>query len=147
MKMTSPSDEIYAMLIRKGKAFDEFLAVTGLLRHALENEDLTAVNKFIKRREELIPIIDEIGCRISLCRQKVKPDRDSVLVQQVAKMSETLSESLKKIISVNQECNAIAASRYEALKKEMATIHQNEEGLHVYAGKTQGIPKFLSVRT
>jgi hypothetical protein len=62
-------------------------------------------------------------------------------------MSEKLSERLKKIISANQECNTVAASRCEALKKEMATIHQSEEGLHVYAGKTQGIPKFLSVLT
>jgi hypothetical protein len=135
------------MLLQKSNAFDEFLSVTGLLQHALESVDLTAMNQFIKRREELISVIDEIDCRIRLRRQKCKSDRDSVLVQQVAKMSETISERLKKIISVNQECNAIAASRCEALKKEMATIHQNEEGLYVYAGKTQGIPKFLSVRT
>jgi hypothetical protein len=145
--MTSPSDDIYTRLIQKSKAVDEFLSATKHLQHALESDDLAAVTQSIKCREELMPVIDEIDHRISVCRQKDKPDRDPLLVQQAVKISENLSEKLKKIISANQECNTIAAIRCEALKKEMATIHQSEEGLHVYAGKTQGIPKFLSVRT
>jgi hypothetical protein len=147
MNTTSSLDEVYSMMLQKSKTFDEFLSATELLQHALESDDLTAVNRFIKCREELIPVIDEIDRRINLCRQKSKPDQDPVLVQQVAKMSENLSDKLNKIISVNQVCHAITASRCEALKKEMATIHRNEEGFHVYAGKAQGIPKFLSVRT
>ena len=147
MKTTSPSDEIYSILLQKSKAIDEFLSTTEHLQHALESNDLTAVNQFIKRREDLIQIIDEIDCRINFYRQKYNPDQGLVFVQRMAKMTENHGEKLKKIISANQECNTIAASRCEALKKEMATIHQNEEGLHVYAGKTQRMPKFLSVRT
>jgi hypothetical protein len=143
MKMTSPSDEIYAMLDRKKKAFDEFLSVTGLLSHALENEDLEAVNRFIERRDELTPIIDEIELYI----KQVQSDQGPVLDQRMTEISKSLYKRLMQIISVNQECNAIAASRCEVLKKEMATVHQNEEGLHVYAGKTGRMPKFLSVRT
>jgi hypothetical protein len=147
MNVMSSLDEINGMLVQKGKAVDEFLSATKHLQHALESDDLAAVTQSIKRREELMPVIDEIDQRISLCRQKDKPDRDPLLVQQVVKMSEKLSGRLKEIISANQECNTIAASRCEALNKEMATVHQSEEGLHVYAGRTQGMPKFLSVRT
>jgi tetrahydromethanopterin S-methyltransferase subunit A len=146
MRAMSPSDEINAMLIRKEKAVGEFLSATKLLQQALESDDQAAVTRSIKRREELMPVIDEIDHRISLCRQKDEVDRDPLVVQQVAKTTENLSEKLKKIVSANQQCHTLAASRCEALKKEMATIHQSEEGLHVYAGKTQGIPKFLSVR-
>jgi uncharacterized protein YggL (DUF469 family) len=147
MITTSASDEIYSILLQKSKVIDEFLSTTEHLQHALESNDLTAVNQFIKRREDLIQIIDEIDCRINFYRQKYNPDQGLVFVQRMAKMNENHSEKLKKIIPANQKCNTIAASRCESLKKEMATIHQNEEGLHVYAGKTQRMPKFLSVRT
>lgn len=141
--MINPSDEIYTMLVRKRKVFDEFLSVTGLLRHALEDEDLVAVNRLIERRDELIPIIDDINNNI----RQGQADRGSFVDERMREVSECLYERLMQITAVNQECNTIAASRCEDLKKEMATVHQNEEGLHVYAGKTQGIPKFLSVRT
>jgi hypothetical protein len=143
----SPSDDIYAILIQKRKAFDEFESITGLLRHALESEDLTAVNRFIERRDELIPIIDEIDCHIRGYRQKDQPDQGPVLDQGMTEMSERFYERLMQIISINQECNAIAASLCDVLKKKMATVHKNEEGLHVYAAKTQGIPKFLNIHT
>ena len=100
MKMTSPADDIYSILIQKSKAFDEFLSATGLLQHSLESDDLTAMNQFIKRREDLIQIIDEIDHRINLYRQKNNPDQDLAIVQRMAKITENHSEKLKKIISV-----------------------------------------------
>lgn len=147
MKMTSPSDELYAILVRKGKAFDEFLSATGLLQHALESDDLAAVNRFIRRREELMLAVDEIDCLINRSAQKVRPDQDQVFSQRMTKMSEALHEKLRRMVSANQKCDAIATSRCEGLKKELAAVYKNEEGLHVYGAKTQGAPKFMDIRT
>jgi hypothetical protein len=147
MKTANPADEIYAMLLQKSKAIDEFLSTTGLLQHALESDDLTAAEQFIKRRDKLIAAIDEIDRLISRCRQENRRVQSQVIIQRGTEMSENLCEKLRQIISVNQTCKTIAAIRREGIKKELAVLYKHGEGLHVYAAKAQGLPRFLNTHT
>jgi hypothetical protein len=147
MKTANPTDEIYAILLQKSMAIDEFLSATGLLQHALESDDLIAVEQFIKRRDELMAAIDEIDRLISRCRQENQRVQSQVIIRRVTEMSENLCGKLKQIISVNQACRTIASSRREVLKKELAAVYKHGKGLHVYAAKAQGLPRFLNIHT
>jgi hypothetical protein len=145
--MDSPIDEPYTILEQKLQAYDAFHAATGLLKQALESDDMTAVCRFIKSREALIAHIDGLDRRFNHQQQSVLSRHDPAIMRRRAKISADLGERLKEILSANQACDAIAAGRCEVLKRDLATIRKNEDGLHVYAGKAQGTPKFLSIRT
>ena len=147
MKTANPADEIYSMLLQKSKAIDEFLSTTVHLQHALESDDLITVEQFIKRRDELMVAIDEIDRLISRCRQENQRVLGHGIIQRVMVMSENLCGKLRQIISVDQACRTIAASRCEVLKKELAAVYTHGEGLHIYAAKTQGLPRFLNIHT
>lgn len=145
--MSSPIDETGAILEQKLQACDEFLSATALLRQALEGDDLEEVFRFIQSREALIAQIDALDRLFNHQKQSVLSRHDPDALRRTAEISAEITERLREILSANQACAAIAAGRREVLKKDLAAMQQNEEGLHVYAGKAQGSPKFLSVRT
>ena len=145
--MSSPEDEAVTLLERKKQAYDEFLAATVLLRQALESDDMADVFRFIESREALITQIVELDRRFNRQQQSVPSRHDPATLRRTAMISADLGERLREITSANQACDAIAAGRCEILRKDLAIMRQNEDGLHVYAAKAQGTPKFLSVRT
>jgi hypothetical protein len=145
--MSSPIDEQYAILEQKLQAYDEFHAATGLLKQALESDEMTTVGRVIKRREAIIAHIDGLDRRLNRQQQSGLSRQDPAMLRRLTKMSADLGERLKQILSANQACDAVAAGRCEVLKKDLAAIRQNEDGLQVYFRKTQGAPKFLSVKT
>jgi len=145
--MVSHTEEINAILERKKLAYDAFVSATALLRQALEGDDIEEVFRFIENREALIAQIDELDRRLKRQQQSVLSRHDPAILQRRAEISAELNEMLKEILSANQACDVIASGRCEVLKKDLAAMRQNEDGLHVYAGKAQGAPKFLSVRT
>ncbi len=147
MKTTSPAEELFGMLVEKGRAYDEFQSVTELLKKAVETEEIGAVNQFIKCREELIEEIDDIDGRIKCHWQSVPLEQRSTVARRVARISDDLFSKLRLINSTNLDCTATAALRCEALRNDLTVINQQKEGLQGYVGKTQRIPKFLSVRT
>jgi hypothetical protein len=65
----------------------------------------------------------------------------------MGKLPEEFGRMLKQIISANQACDTIAASKCEATRKELMNLRQTEEGLQGYAQKTERIPKFLNLHT
>ncbi|MBA4397181.1 MAG: hypothetical protein C0394_07350 [Syntrophus sp. (in: bacteria)] len=145
--MSSHVDEALTLLEQKKQAYDEFLAATKLLRQALESDDMADVFRFIERREALITQIVELDRRRNHHLQSVTYRHDAAILRRTAIISAELGERLREIISANQACDAVAAGRYEILRKDLAIMRQNEDGRHVYAGNAQGSPKFLSVRT
>ncbi|MCL5807306.1 MAG: flagellar protein FlgN [Deltaproteobacteria bacterium] len=147
MKTASPAEEIFAMLVEKGKAYDEFLSVTELLKNAIETEEMEEVDRFIKCREELIGEIDGLDRRISRYQHSIPLDQRSAIFQRVASMSDDLGGKLRQINSTNQVCTAIAARSCEALRNDLTVINQQRQGIQGYVDKTQRIPKFLSVRS
>ena len=147
MKTTSPAEEIFAILVEKSKAYDEFQSATRFLKKAIETEEMEAVNQLIKRREELIGDIDGLDRRINRYWHSVPLDQRPAIIRRVARISDDLGGKLRQINSANQDCTAIAAHSCKVLRNNLMVINQEKEGLQGYAGMTQRIPKFLSVRT
>lgn len=147
MKTTSPAEEIYAMLLGKSKAYDEFQSATGLLKKAIETEEMGSVNQFINRREKLIGDIDGLDRQINCYWQSVPFDQRPAIIRRVARISGDFDSKLRQINSVNQDCTAIAARSCESLRNDLMVINQKKEGLQGYVGMAKRIPKFLSVQT
>lgn len=130
------------MLEKKVKACEDFLSVTMLLKEALENEEMTAVNQLIKRREELIRLIDGLGSRSGRDRQAGLLGKS----RRATELVKVLHRVLLRIISANRECDAIAAGRCDGLKKELTILHRKEEGLQGYARGVQRPSRFFDAR-
>ncbi|MFH1081599.1 MAG: flagellar export chaperone FlgN [Pseudomonadota bacterium] len=140
--MTNPVNEIHHILKQKLEACNDFLSATNLLEEALEKEEMTTVDRLIGRREELMRVIESIDRRLGRYQREYPFDR----TPPAAKVSEDINRVLKQIISVNQECNAVAAGRYESLKEDLMIIRQKEAGFHGYSRATR-MRKFLDIRT
>jgi len=147
MEGINPTEELSETLAEKGRAYDEFLSVTGFLKEAVETEEIDAVNRFIKQRDEIIRHINEIDRRIKRYWHSVPLDQRSAVIRRVTRVLDDLYGKLRRINAINQDCAAMAVRSCDALKKEMVSINQKKEGLQGYAGITQRIPKFVSVRT
>jgi len=130
-------------LKQKLKACNDFFSATGLLKEALDKKDPEAVNGMIRRREELKQIIDSLDRRIVRFRRQGSVYR----TQATAKIFRELEMILKKIMSVNQDCAAVAADKCDALKKDLAIVRQTEAGVHGYACGAQRVQKFLDIET
>lgn len=147
METIHPAEELSAILVEKGKAYDEFESATHLLKKAIETEEIEAVNRFIKCREEMIGKIDELDGRIKRYWHSVPPNQRSAISRRVANVLDDLDGKLVRINSTNQDCTAIAARSCTALQSDLTAINQTKEGLQKYAGTKQRIPKFFSMRT
>ena len=133
---------MYHMLEKKVKACEDFLSATLLLKEALETEKMTAADHLIKRRQELIRVIDGMDRRIGHYRHAGPPDKNKRRVI----LSEDLKRVLKQIISANHDCDAIAAGRCEGLRKEIISIRLKEEGFHGYSRSKEKTQKFLNIQ-
>ncbi|MCX5855197.1 MAG: hypothetical protein NTZ24_11645 [Deltaproteobacteria bacterium] len=145
--MKKHNDEVVTVLTQKLQACNDFLTATLNLKKAFEDDEAQAVTDLIKRREELIGLIDHLDHWIDRYRQADAFDANTATTGEMVKIAEELHERLRQIDSTNRECEVIAAGRYEALRKEMAIINRNEEALQGYAAHRQRIPKFLSIQT
>lgn len=140
-------DEIVTILTQKLRACDDFLTVTLNLKKAFEDDEVSAATDIIKRREDLIGLINDLDHRIARYRQADAFDENAAATGEIAIIAKTLHKRLRQIDSTNRECEMIAAGRYGELRKEMAIINRNEDGLQGYAPHRQRIPKFLNIRT
>jgi hypothetical protein len=140
--MTNYPNDMYHMLEKKVKACEDFLSATLLLKEALETEKMTAADHLIKRRQELIRVIDGMDRRIGHYRHAGPPDKNKRRVI----LSEDLKRVLKQIISANHDCDAIAAGRCEGLRKEIISIRLKEEGFHGYSRSKEKTQKFLNIQ-
>jgi hypothetical protein len=147
-KMThNRSDEIKRILERKNGAYAEFLSATLLLEKALEAEGMEEVNRLIERRTGLIGEIDGLDREIVRCQKEGPHDQPDETVWSKMAVSEDLGDKLRRILSANRDCHAIAAGRLSALREELLSLHETEEGLRGYIRHAEQIPKFLNVRT
>jgi len=145
--MINQLNDLGHSLERKLKVYGEFLEATLLLQEALEKEEMAAVAQLLTRREELIMDIDGLDRRINRYRQEGLFDRSSEITQRMGKLPEEIGRALKQIVSANQACDTIAASRCEATRKELMILSQEGKCLRGYAHKTEQIPKFLNLHT
>ncbi len=141
--MTNHANDLDEILEEKVTACDDFLSATLLLKAALESEEMTAVDRLLGRRQELIGVIDGVDRRIGQCRHAIPPEQK----RRIRLLSEDLKRILQQIMSANGACDAIASSRCEGLRNEMIGINRKEEGLQGYARGAQRTPKFLNIRT
>ncbi len=141
--MTSHPHDMGQILEEKVRACEEFLSATLLLKTALETEEMTAVDRLMERRQELIGIIDGIDRRMSTAGQGGAPAPD----RRTATRSEEIKGILRQILSVNRDCDAIASDRCGALREAMVSINRQEEGLQGYARGTKRKPTFLNIQT
>jgi hypothetical protein len=145
--MVDHVDDLHDSLERKLTAYGEFLEATLLLQEALEKEEMASVKQLLTRREELIRDIDGLDRRINRHRPEGLIAPSSAITRRMGKLPEEFGRMLKQIISANQACDTIAASKCEATRKELMNLRQTEEGLQGYAQKTERIPKFLNLHT
>ncbi|MHB8770839.1 MAG: hypothetical protein ACYC7J_07585 [Syntrophales bacterium] len=145
--MTRHREEIAAILVRKLRAYEEFQAVTGLLRTALESEETATVDRCVECREELMRQIEGLDRRIDHQRRSAPADQRRAIDGLLTDMSGKLGEKLKEIITADHDCSAFAAARCEEMRKELAAVRHQKEGFHGYASQSSRPPKFLNVRT
>ena len=145
--MARHTEEISALLTRKLRTYEEFQVVTGLLRTALEGEEKAEVHRCVERREELIREIEGLDRRIDHHRRSAPFEHGPVVMQLLNDMSGKLGERLKGIITIDQDCTALAEQRREETRKELAAVRNQKAGFRGYAVKSPRTPKFLNVRT
>ena len=145
--MDGSMDTICATLEQKLRTYIAFHEATELLQQALENDEMETAAHLIGRREVFMSEIDGLDGRLNDQRQLISPRGDPASVREMARLSADLDETLKRILSANQTCDAIAAGRREALRKDLAAIQRQGGGVHAYVHKATGRPKFLNVKT
>jgi hypothetical protein len=145
--MANHLDDMDQALQQKLESYEDFLSATLLLKKVLETEEMTAVNRLIKRREELIGIIDGLDRRFGLYLQTFPPDHRPVIGERMSKISEALGKTLERILSADQDCRILAAGKCEAIRNDLIVIRHKKEGLQGYAAKTERMIQFLDMRT
>jgi hypothetical protein len=141
--MMYDTNDIAPLLEKKIAACEDFLSATLLLKAALETEEMTTVDHLIGRRQELIRVIDEMDRRATPDRLAGPPDQRRRMVV----LSEELKRVLQQILSANQVCEAITASRCEEFRNDLMNVRRREEGIHGYLHSKEKTPKFLNIRT
>lgn len=136
-----------AALEKKLRACDGFLASTLKLKETLEKEDGQAVAELLKRRSEIIATIDGLDRRIAGYLRSSSPDRSSIALPEMGKITGEINKRLRQAAIVNQECEALAAGRRQELRSELATVSREAEGLRGYAQRGGKPPKFLNIKT
>jgi hypothetical protein len=145
--VTGYRDEVTMILDEMRGAYEEFLVATTGLRSALESDEAPEANTFIERREVLIRTIDDLDRRVRKLRLPTSPDQNPTATHHRATMARAIGEKLKAIISVNQQCDALAANGRERARQDLMRTRQQGAGLHGYAPKRQRSPRFLNVQT
>ena len=135
------------ILKRKMQACEEVLSATLYLKKALENGEEAAVLSLIRRRDDLISVINELDRCMARSPHPGFLDERSAVTDPAKRPSEILIERLRKIMAMNQECEALASAACEALRKDLVGIRRQEEGLRGYAHPGQRTPKFLNINT
>jgi len=138
--------EMITALRKKLKASEDFLACTLKLKDALEKEDSKATATLLEERAELIAVIDATERQIA--RLAPSPgERNPEDMRVLKKISEDISDRLRRASVVNDECDALAAGRIERLKKELAALSSEERGLKGYVHRGEQNPRFLDIQT
>jgi hypothetical protein len=141
--MTNHTNELSNLLEGKVTVCQDFLSATLLLKTALETEEMTNVGCLIGQRQELIRIMDDIDRQIEHYRPRIPPDQS----RQLGMVSEKLKRLLKQIISVNQDCDALAMGRCNGLREEIMNTRRMGTGIQVYGHANEKPQKFLNIRT
>ncbi len=146
--MTNHSDHAELALQQKLKSCRDFLSATRLLEEALKNQEMTAVGRLIKRRDELIGTIDGLDRRIGRFLKMALPGADSAVRGRMTALSKELHQVLKLIESANEACGTLAASRYGAIKDEVIRVGHRRVCIQGYAPtKAKRPEQFLNMKT
>jgi hypothetical protein len=146
--MTKPSDHAELALQQKLKSCRDFLSATRLLEEALKNQEMTAVGRLIKRRDELIGTIDGLDRRIGRFLKTAPPAADSAVRGRMTALSKELHQVLKLIESANEACGTLAARKCGAIKNEMIRVRHSRECVQGYAPtKPKRAEQFLNMKT
>jgi|GEM_PF-2888282 len=145
--MTSPSDHAELALTQKLQSCRDFLLTTRLLGEALEKEEMTAVDRLIKRRGELIGTIDGLDRRIGRCLKASRPDPGSAVHGRMTALTRELHQILTLILSANEACGTLAAGKCSTIKDEVIAIGHRRECVQGYAPtKAKRAEQFLNMK-
>ena len=145
--MSTPREELAGILMQKTKVYDEFESATALLRKALDADRIGAVVDFIKRREELMRDIASLDRRIDRHQRRSPSAHHPADGRLAERLSQELDAKLKRIMAVDADCRAIAASNCDEARKELMRVSQTREGIHGYGRNAKRLPKFLNIET
>lgn len=135
------------VLEKKLKASEDFLACTLKLKDALEKEDSKTAAGLLDKRAELITAIEAIDRRLARSPTSFPGKKSPEDMRVLEKISEDISDRLRRASVVNDECDALAAGRIERLKKELAALSSEERGLKGYVHRGEQNPRFLDIQT
>lgn len=145
--MSGHNDVIISTMEKKLKACDDFLASTLKLKEALEKNAPKTVSELIRRRSRIIVSIDELDRRIARYAASPPVEKSSPGIREIVKKADEISEKLKQVVIVNQQCETIAEGRRKELGNELAALKLEAEGLRGYAQRGDKTAKFLNIRT
>ncbi len=146
--MTNHSDHAELALQQKLKSCRDFLSATRLLEEALENQEMTAVIRLIKRRDELIGTIDGLDRRIGRFLKTAQPGADSAVLGRMTALSRELRQVLKLIESADEACGTLATRNFVTVKDEMIRVGHRKECVQGYAPtKAKRAEQFLDMKT
>ena len=135
------------LLVKKLKAAEDFLACTLKLKDALEKEDSKTTAALLEKRAELIAVIEAMDGRLARGLTSFPGERNPEDMRVLEKISEDISDRLRRASVVNDECVALAARKVEGLMKELATLRSEERGLKGYVRRGEQNPRFLDIQT
>jgi len=145
--MTSQHMDVQDILEKKLKACDDFLSTTLLLKKSLESHDIVTVVGSIKRRNDLIRLVDALDHKLGTSRGSILTDKKSDIACSVNKILSDINGILKSIVEINNDCSTMAMRGYESLAMQMAHYRREKEGLDGYAQQAPRPPKFLNLQT
>ena len=135
------------LLVKKLKAAEDFLACTLKLKDALEKEDSKTTAALLEKRAELIAVIEAMDGRLARGLTSFPGERNPKDMRVLEKISEDISDRLRRASVVNDECVALAARKVEGLMKELATLSSEERGLKGYVRRGERSPRFMDIQT
>jgi hypothetical protein len=113
---------------KKLHACTVYLAATQQLVDALSAEDMAAVAHHIRRRGEMIRVMDHLDRQAGRYGGRGLPDPAG-----------EIRKVLRKIVEIDEACGAAARNRYNHLKKAMTAVKG-------YAQKRESLPKLFSIQ-
>lgn len=138
---------MFNILELKLKAYDEFLSCTQLLGKSLASEDMPEVDRLIKRRSDLMRVIDELDGKIAVFRKARLSDQQFPMTRHVEKIFADINIKVKQIVGADKDCRIIAANQCSALEKAVKDSRREKTGLMKYFSKPRLIPKFLNIQS
>ncbi|MCX7635068.1 MAG: hypothetical protein N2Z74_04905 [Syntrophales bacterium] len=136
--------DVDLILARKAKAAALLLSVTEEMQHVLAEDRIRDLLPLINRRGEIMRVIDILDHAVEAKRS----EQDiNILPHDSVETLGQIQATLAKIAIENERCMTMLTSRCYELKRDIALLIQEEEGVRGYQTGNCEVPRFLNIKS